>query len=192
MKLNKQFWESRYKNKDTGWDIGQISTPIKEYVDQLSDKNISILIPGCGNGHEAEYLFFQGFKNVTILDIASEPLNNFKKRNPTFPKHQLVCQDFFDHENTYDLILEQTFFCAIDPTFREKYVNKMHFLLKKNGKLTGLLFAQKFGNNEPPYGGSINEYTNLFSKKFNIKIIEKANNSIKPRKGKELFFIFKK
>lgn len=192
MKLDKKFWESRYKNKEDDWDIGQISTPIKEYVDQLSDKNTSILIPGCGNGHEAEYLFFQGFKNVTILDITSEPLNNFKKRNPSFPNHQLVCQDFFDHENTYDLILEQTFFCAINPKLRKKYVTKMHSLLKKNGKLVGLLFAQEFGKDHPPYGGSLKEYTNLFSNQFNIKIIEKANNSIKPRIGKELFIIFKK
>ena len=34
----KEYWSQRYKDAQTGWDIGSPSTPIKEYIDQLTDK----------------------------------------------------------------------------------------------------------------------------------------------------------
>ena len=38
--LNKEYWENRYKSDTANWDIGHISTPIKEYIDQLENKDI--------------------------------------------------------------------------------------------------------------------------------------------------------
>ena len=95
MKLSKDLWNERYENQDTGWDIGHISTPLKEYFEQLENKNIKILIPGCGNAYEAEYLYELGFKQVHLIDWAQKALDNFQKRNPKFPKSQLICGDFF-------------------------------------------------------------------------------------------------
>ena len=43
-KLDKSFWEKRYQNNQTGWDVGYIATPLKDYMDQLSNKEIKILI----------------------------------------------------------------------------------------------------------------------------------------------------
>jgi len=192
IKLDKLYWEAKYEQQKTGWDIGYISTPIKEYIDQLKDKTIKILIPGGGNGYEAEYLLKSGFKNVNVLDIAAQPLKNSQKRSPNFSKNQLIQQDFFEHSKTYDLIIEQTFFCALDPVLREKYANKMFDLLNPKGKLIGVLFDFELTNEGPPFGGSLIEYIQLFYAKFEIKILEKCYNSIKPRKGKELFFIFEK
>lgn len=192
IKLDKLYWEAKYEQQKTGWDIGYISTPIKEYIDQLKDKTLKILIPGGGNSYEAEYLLNSGFKNVNVLDIAVQPLKNLQKRIPNFPKNQLIQQDFFEHSKTYDLIIEQTFFCALDPVLREKYANKMFDLLNPKGKLIGVLFDFELTNEGPPFGGSLIEYIQLFYAKFEIKILEKCYNSIKPRKGKELFFIFEK
>ena len=61
-------WEKRYRESETGWDLGSISTPLKEYFDQLEDKEIKVLIPGCGNAHEASYLHELGFKNNPVLN----------------------------------------------------------------------------------------------------------------------------
>ena len=38
----------------------------------------------------------------------------------------------------------QTFFCAIDPSDRKKYADKIYTLLKENGKLAGVLFNHEF------------------------------------------------
>ncbi len=192
MKLNSDYWENRYQNDDIGWDCGGITTPLKEYFDQLKDKNIKILIPGAGNGYEFEYLVNNGFTNVFVLDYALTPIQNLKDRLPNIDERHFIFGDFFELNDTFDLIIEQTFFCALDVSLRSKYVEKIHSLLKPNGKLSGLLFQFPLTEVGPPFGGSITEYNTLFSSCFTINKIETAYNSIKPRKGNELFFIFTK
>ena len=191
-KFNQTYWEERYVNNEVGWNIGYPSTPLKAYIDQLEDKSIKILIPGAGHSFEAEYLWELGFKNVFIVDIAKQPLENFKKRVPDFPNDQLLQMDFFEVNDSFDLILEQTFFCALIPTLRTKYVEHMHKILNLNGKLVGLLFNFKLTESGPPFGGNISEYSALFGNKLTIKLLENSINSIKERQGKELFFIFER
>jgi len=192
MELDKDYWNSKWQRHETGWDIGHVSTPIKEYIDQLHNKNSKILIPGAGNAYEGEYLYRSGFRNVYLLDYSEIPFENLLKRCPDFPKEHLINQNFFDHSGTYDLILEQTFFSAIHPKDREKYVKKNYKLLKDGGSLVGLLFGIDFGNPHPPFGGDEAIYRNLFSPFFHLKVFSEAHNSIHPRKGNELFFIAKK
>lgn len=192
MDLDESFWTKNYLKGKTGWDIGYVSTPIKEYIDQLTDKNSDILIPGGGNSYEAEYLHRQGFKNVFVVDFSAIPLQNLEKRAPTFPKENLLQQNFFDLEGQYDLILEQTFLSALNPELREDYVAKMHELLKPGGKLVGLLFNIPLNDHRPPFGGKKDEYELLFKKRFEIEVMETAYNSIPPRAGNELFIMMKK
>lgn len=189
---DKEFWEQKYEQNATGWDIGYISTPIKEYVDQLHTKNLDILIPGCGNSYEGEYLHKQGFVNSHLIDISKNAVNNFKTRVPDFPAHKIYEEDFFRHNQQYDLIIEQTFFCALPPTMRKDYVKQMHNLLKPKGKLVGLLFDTPLNENHPPFGGSKKEYEKLFTSNFNVIQMERAYNSIPPRQGSELFIILQK
>jgi thiopurine S-methyltransferase len=191
-KFDKAFWEELYKTNDTGWNIGYISTPIKEYIDQLHSKELKILIPGAGNSYEAEYLWKKGFKNLFVLDIAEQPLLNLKNRIPDFPDNQLLLQDFFQVNDKFDLIIEQTFFCALNPSMREDYVTKMSKIINQKGKLIGLLFDFPLDTKGPPFGGSKDEYLKRFAPYFKINTLERSYNSIKPREDKELFFIFEK
>ena len=192
MDLNEDFWDHRYRNNEIGWDLGQISPPFKDYIDQLTNKSIRILIPGGGNSYEAEYLFNKGFKNVFVVDLSKTALDNFLTRVPDFPKQQLIHNNFFDLEMTFDLILEQTFFCAIEPRLRNEYVAKMYVLLSNKGKLAGLLFNAILFSDRPPFGGFKSDYIKCFENYFNIVLIEKAYNSHTSRMDKELFFIMKK
>lgn len=187
IELDENFWQNKYKTNKTGWDLGEISNPLKAYFDQLTDKNLRILIPGGGNSYEAEYLFNNGFTNVFVVDLAEQPLKNIKKRVPNFPSENLLHQNFFELNNTFDLIIEQTFFCAINPNLREKYAEKVHELLAKKGKLVGLLFNAELNKDHPPFGGSKEEYENYFKPKFDIQIMESCYNSTGARKTMELF-----
>lgn len=187
MKLDNEFWNNRYINNDTGWDLGEASPPIRDYINQLENKNIKILIPGCGNAYEAEYLFEKGFANVFVIDLSETALNEFKNRVPDFPAENLICGNFFEHHNLYDLIIEQTFFCAIDPNLRASYATHVTHLLKPKGKLIGLLFDAPLNENHPPFGGNKKEYQTYFTPYFNLNIMESAHNSIQPRAGRELF-----
>lgn len=192
MKFDKEYWNKKYENSTTGWDIGYVSTPLKEYIDQLADKELKILIPGCGNAYEAEYLVSKGFRNVYLIDWSEIALNNFKKRAHEIPDDHLFCEDFFKHEYRYDIIIEQTFFCSLDPAMRADYARKMHELLNDKGKLVGLLFDDKLNDDFPPFGGSREEYIKYFQPYFDFKVYETAYNSIKPRAGKEIFIILQK
>jgi hypothetical protein len=192
MKLTSKYWEERYLKGEDKWNVGEISTPIKEYVDQITDKKIKILIPGAGNGYEFEYLIKNGFKNSFVVDYAATPLENIKKRIPNLDKNQVINSDFFALEGKFDLIIEQTFFCALNPELREDYVQKMKSLLNPKGKIAGLLFQFPLTAEGPPFGGSKEEYIALFQKDFNIITMETAYNSIATRKNKELFVIFEK
>ncbi|MEH6682829.1 MAG: methyltransferase domain-containing protein [Sediminicola sp.] len=191
--MKRDYWEQKYRGADLKWDIGTVSMPLKAYIDQLPDKNIKILVPGAGRGHEVVYLHQNGFRNVFVADIAKAPLDHLGTVLPNFPKDRLLLGDFFLlKEQDFDLILEQTFFCAILPLKRKDYVAKMDGILKNGGKLVGLLFNFELTAEGPPFGGSILEYRSLFSLYFHLKVLEPAHNSIKPRKDRELFFIFEK
>ncbi|WP_378185120.1 methyltransferase domain-containing protein [Aquimarina sp. W85] len=192
MKLTATYWDDRYDNNQTGWDIGFASPPLTTYFDQLTRKDLRILIPGCGNSYEAEYLIKNGFSNVYILDYATTAITRFKQRVPQFSTDHLYTMDFFELKDQFDLIIEQTFFCALDSTLRNSYCQKMNELLAIDGKLIGVLFASKFTGDGPPFGGDKQEYLDLFSKGFRIKILEPCYNSIPQRAGNELFFIFEK
>jgi SAM-dependent methyltransferase len=192
MQFIEGYWNHRYLQGETGWDVGYVSTPLKEYIDQLEHKDMKILIPGGGNSYEAEYLFGKGFTNVYVLDISVIALQNFQKRVPEFPSEQLLHCDFFELEDTFDLIIEQTFFCALNPSDRTRYVSKMHSLLKEKGKLVGLLFNISLNEDRPPFGGNEAEYRNLFSEKFKINVMQTAYNSIPERSGNELFIKLQK
>lgn len=185
--LNQAYWTERYEGGNTGWNIGYPSTPLKEYIDQLGSKELRILVPGAGNAYEAGYLWEQGFKNVHVLDISKHPLDAFAMAFPTFPTSQIHHEDFFGHEGIYDIILEQTFFCALDPKYRESYAKKMPGLLNTNGILAGVMFDFPLTEKGPPFGGSIASYRSLFEPSFEIQTMERCRNSIPPRTGKEVF-----
>ena len=187
MELDANFWEQRYRTAETGWDLGGPSIPLKEYLDQVTNKELRILIPGGGRAYEAEYAHRLGFQNVFVIDLTDAPFTDLLVRCRDFPKEHLIIGDFFTHEGQYDLILEQTFFCAIDPSLRPKYVEHMHRLLAPGGKLAGLLFDDVLNSDRPPFGGNRAEYLPLFRSHFPELTLEPCHNSIAPRAGRELW-----
>lgn len=187
---NDAFWSERYLKQQTGWDIGHASPPLTSYMQQWKNKDARILIPGCGNAYEAEFLVEAGFTNITLIDISEVLVKKLRDQiKSRFVK--IIHTDFFAHTGTYDLILEQTFFCALPPALRTDYAAKMYDLLAEGGTLAGILFNRHFEGG-PPFGGSMDEYEILFGQKFTIKTLAPCYNSIDPRKGSEAFFIVKK
>lgn len=188
--MTKAYWQNRYETHQTDWDLGAVSPPLKAYFDTLQDKSLRILIAGAGNAYEARYLHELGFESVYVLDIVPSVMERFAHANPSFnPKH-IICHDFFDVHTLgvgdFDLIIEQTFLCAIEPHLRSDYARQMHRLLAVNGRLVGVLFDGEF-EHSPPYSGSLAQYQALFEPYFDIQIMERCYNSVKPRAGRELF-----
>jgi len=189
--LDAAYWGNRYHSNETGWDLGAVSPPLKTFIDRLPNKEIRILIPGAGRAYEAEYLCLQGFTNVHVIDFVAKPLVELKNRCPQFPENQMHVGDFFDFIGQFDLILEQTLFCALDPSLRHDYAQKCAELLKEGGILSGLLFNRTFDSG-PPFGGNKEEYLTVFSPYFSKIQMEECYNSLPARAGTELFVILRK
>jgi thiopurine S-methyltransferase len=187
MQLDRNYWEQRYTQAETGWDIGGPSTPLKEYIDGLKDRSVRILIPGAGRAYEAEYAHRLGFFNVFVLDLTDAPYRDLLDRCPDFPKEHLLVGDLLDHDGRYDIILEQTCFCALDPSLRERYVERMSAMLNDGGELVGVLFGEPLNTDHPPFGGDREMYLELFVSQFPEITLEPCRNSIPPRAGRELW-----
>jgi hypothetical protein len=129
---------------------------------------------------------------VHVLDWSPSALEALQERCPDFPAAQLIAGDFFEHQGVYDLVVEQTFFCAIDPALRARYAEKVHSLLAPGGLLAGLLFDDALNTDKPPFGGSEAEYRGLFEPLFDLERLHTAPDSIQPRVGRELFIVARK
>ena len=185
--LNPKYWDQLYQNEETGWDIGYANPEIVNYFKTVENKDSRILIPGCGNGYEGEALYNMGFRNLTLLDYAPLSKTNFLERVEGFRQEQFEIGNFFDHKGEYDYIVEQTFFCALNPDLRSRYVEHVHQLLERQARLVGLMFNIPLFDDHPPFGGSEVEYRNLFSPLFSIASMHMPINSVPARRENELF-----
>ena len=187
MDLDPDFWNQHYHDENTPWDLGGASPPLIAYLEKIDDPGTRILIPGAGRAYEAVYLHRRGFTHVFVCDWATAAFHHLKENAPDFPSGHLITGDFFQIEGQFDLMLEHTFFCAIHPSLRPRYVEKAAQLLNPGGVLAGLLFATEFDRPGPPFGGDPDGYHALFSPHFFIEKFEISKNSILPRAGNELF-----
>lgn len=193
--LNAAYWEQRYAASQTAWDTGAITPPLLDYFVQLGPPDARrILIPGAGRAYEAEYLHTQGWPHVVVVDVAAAPLADLHRRAPSFPEAHLLQQDFFAlaPDTPYDLLVEQTFFCALKPELRPAYARQAAQLLRPGGTLMGVLFDTTFSQPGPPFGGSREEYHEYFAPYFDFVHFETAANSLPPRSGRELFICLRK
>ena len=188
-------WQRHYEENDLGWDLGQVAPPFVKLWQEEKLPLGKVLVPGCGRGHEVVFLAENGF-DVTAIDFSSGAVtylkNALKKRNL---EGRILHQDFFSldesHEGVYDLVLEQTFFCAISPKQRRDYVLNVSRILKPGGILVGL-FYHTDEQGEPPYNTTREDIEMHFSKKFEIQELDKTSLSAEQRKDKEWLGILKK
>lgn len=188
--LDTAYWQQRYEAGQTGWDTGRITPPLRNYFNRIGKSDgRRILIPGAGRGYEAEFLHRAGWPQVLVADLAPAALQALQARVPDFPAAHLLLTDFFALEPSppFDLIVEQTFFCALDPVLRPAYARQCARLLRPGGTLTGLLFDTEFSQPGPPFGGSREEYRAYFEPYFNFVQFDTAPDSLPPRQGRELF-----
>ena len=131
--LDAHYWEQRWQEADTPWDMGRVSPALRHYLDQHTTPDTRILIPGAGRAYEAVYLHQQGYTLVYVCDWADTAFGWLRQQAPDFPEAQLLVSDFFALKLEVDLVLEQTFFCAIDPALRSRYAQQVHQLLAEGG-----------------------------------------------------------
>ena len=191
-----QFWEDIYLENDTGWDLKGV-TP---FFDSISNDLIQgkVCILGCGRGYDAIMFAEKGF-DVTAVDFAPTPISELNKL--AIQKSVIITtvqDDIFSlvekFPDTFDYVIEQTCFCAIDPNRRKEYETLVRTILKPGGKLVGLWFPLDKSQEEggPPFGTTIYEVKSIFNSGWKIEKENFPSQSVEPRKGREKLIIFKK
>ena len=192
-----EFWEKSYQEGNVKWDIGK-PTPIfsKWAHDQIRKQTICVL--GAGNGWDAINLSKIGH-NVTAVDFSYSAINNMKKAADELNvKINLLHENIFNLDkfyiNTFDIIIEYTCFCAIDPDQRNQYVEIVNSILKNNGKLVAIFFPldRDVYDGGPPFGVDFNQTIMSIKKYFSLVHKEFSKLSIKPRIGREVYVILEK
>jgi hypothetical protein len=126
--------------------------------------------------------------NTYSLDWSSTVKDMILNTYPLVPEKNIFVEDFFQHSGNYDTILEQTFFCAIDPEDRMRYAAKVGELLNPGGVLAGVLFNFSLTEDGPPFGGSATEYHDILARYLTVLRIDQCENSMPSRVERELFF----
>ena len=191
-----QYWNQLYKSGETRWDLGK-PTPIFDSWFNKIYKSQRICILGAGNGWDVLNLAKKGH-TVTAVDFADVAVKNLKNSSKRLgipiKVHSL---DIFDlilyYNNYFDIVLEYTCFCAIDPNRRQNYIKLVSDILKTNGRYIGLLFPinNPSDANGPPFNVDFFETVKLFSNYMKLIFHEDPLLSIPERIGREVFVIFK-
>ena len=79
----KTHWEKIYKEKspkEVSWTQNIPSTSIDFFKNFKIDKNAPIIDVGGGESKFVDYLISEGFKDISVLDISENAINNVKER----------------------------------------------------------------------------------------------------------------
>ncbi|MBL7013466.1 MAG: methyltransferase domain-containing protein [Candidatus Marinimicrobia bacterium] len=191
-----QFWEDIYLLDDAGWDLGGPTPVFAQIGKEITPGKICIV--GCGRGHDAIMFAKKGF-HVTAIDFAPSAIKAVNELAlEANVKIDAIQIDLFSmlpkFNNTFDYVVEQTCFCAIQPKQREDYAHVVHSILKSGGLLIGLWFPldKTMEEGGPPWATSIQEVKSLFNHGWEIEKEEWPDLSISPRKDREKLIIFQK
>lgn len=183
-------WDKCWEEGLTPWDLGQ-PTPVLVHLHETGALSKGrVLVPGCGTGYDVVAIASPE-RYVVGIDLSESAISRAAELSASSPNADyftFIKADFFSWRPTelFDLIFDYTFFCAIEPSMRSAWANKMCDLLKPDGKLLTLMFPISDHEGGPPYKVSITDYEHVLHP-LGFKAISIMDNelAIKARKGRE-------
>lgn len=185
-------WEKAWEEGRTPWDAGSSPPILEELVRRGDLPEGRALVPGAGSGYDVLTLAAEA-RRVVGLELSGIAIGRFdslRERAGVPPEWaRLVRRDFFEFEpdEPFDLVWDYTFLCAIDPSRRWEWVERMDALLAPDGELVTLIFPVREGDPEsgPPYPMSPGLVRDLLEPRFTAVHLEPVQNSHPARLGRE-------
>ncbi len=177
------FWEQRYQEGRTGWDLGG---PTAVFVRLLDEAPAAlppgkVVVVGCGKGHDVLLFARRGFDAVGI-DFAPSAVaaGAAAARGAGLSDRARFEQgDIFDLAGRYpaqfDYVLERACYCAIDPSDRRRYVAAMAGVLKRGGRLIGQFFLGPQERPGPPFATTVEEVRDFFGRQFEVERLDESD-----------------
>ncbi|KAL6643716.1 hypothetical protein ACP70R_018482 [Stipagrostis hirtigluma subsp. patula] len=182
-------WRKCWNGQVTPWDLGQPTPAVTKLVQsETLIKCGRVLVPGCGAGYDVVE-FSTADRYVVGLDVCEAAFKMVKEWSSSSPKAnfvEFVEADFFTWVPTepFDIIFDYTFFCAVHPSLRQAWAQRMDYLLKPEGELITLMYLIQGQEDGPPFNTTESDYENVLTPLgFIITSIEDNHNAVEPRKG---------
>lgn len=195
-------WDERYRAGETPWDKGEAAPPLVSWLrDHPGKMTGTVLIPGCGTGHDVRAIAANERTSRPIgLDLSPTAIA-FCQQRPIVGTEQYLTGDLFalpeKLRGTCDWVWEHTCFCAIDPAHRDDYVAAVASALKAGGHLLAVFYLNPYREDHqpgggPPHGCSIEELHQRFTRQAPFTIVKQSEptTSYPERQGREALFQF--
>jgi SAM-dependent methyltransferase len=193
-KLGEDFWTERYKNNEDSWELNQPAPAFADMLPRIKLPRSRILVLGCGSGEDAA-LFAKEGHFVTAVDFSEEAILRAQKKFEGVNNLKFVKADVFNlpksFDESFDVIAEHTFYCAVSPEKRNDLIKVWKRCLADGGQLMGVFFAME-RKNAPPFGGTEWELRERLKKSFQFLFWGRWHQSIQRRDGKEIFVLAQK
>ena len=171
---NKSFphWDNLYANEaaisSLPWYNKSLDDDLRAHLRINNITTGRFLDLGTGPATQAIELAKLGFQ-VTATDISENAIFRAKRMSKYI---EFIVDNILDtklNEDSFDYIFDRGCFHVLEPSSRQRYVNKVSRLLRYRG----LLFLKTFSAKEPlgeggPYRFSIDEIDSIFSDSFSI------------------------
>ena len=164
-------WESGLQPGDK-FDALKPLPALVKMVEEGSVPTGRALVPGCGRGYDV-VLLATPERQATGLDIAplaiaaAEEFYSNLPDDKKPPRESVSFQttSFFDmpedEDNKFQFIYDYTFFCALDPSIRQQWGEKMAALVSTGGELCTIMFPIGEKEGGPPFKVSIEDYKSI-------------------------------
>lgn len=194
-------WETCYQKGETPWDKGSAAPPLVELIERLGTGlwgGGTVLVPGCGLGHDVRCLAGRGLK-VIGLDLSKTAVEKARSQ-PPLGDESYETGDFLSADwaagKQYSAIWEHTCFCAISPTLRGDYAQSAAEVLPEGAILAGVFYLKPFDpgedNTGPPFMCTIEELDHRFSPYFERLHGWVPENAYPGREGREWIAVYRK
>lgn len=189
VKLSAEFWEGRYQEGTTRWNLGQPAPPFVTLLNSSdAPKPGRMAVLGSGHGHDALLFAAHGFEVVgfdfapSAIEVATAAAQSRQLSAQFLQRDIFQLPEEFPH--AFDYVLEHTCYCAILPKQRADYVQVVRSILRPQGELIALFWAHDRPDG-PPFGTTAEELLQRFAPDFDVISITQPANSVDMRKGKE-------
>lgn len=156
------------------WEKGAPSPGLVEFLTAHPElARGTVLVPGCGTGHDARAWAGAGFA-ATGLDLAPSAIRLAKEKTAQTASGSTLRLEFRranylkdEPFARFDWVFEHTLFCAINPARRDDYVQAVLRWLKPDGQLLAVHYMIRDPDG-PPFGCTQQELMERFAPHFDL------------------------
>jgi SAM-dependent methyltransferase len=190
--MSQEYWEGLYRKGETRWEKGEASPGLADFLAARPHlPKGTVLVPGCGTGHDARAWARAGF-TATGMDIAPSAIEAARAKTAEAGLRADFRLGDFLHDapfQQFDYVFEHTLFCAIQPSQRAGYVEALGRWLLPSGKYVAVFYMIP-DTDGPPFGTTREEIRSYFSARFEL-LEDWAPRSYPNRTGLEWMTVWK-